>query len=331
MKRRNFLKSFGGIMLMSQMPSAVYAKSHDCEGTKECGKVELAEINQIIIPVGATEPFSALHLTDTHITRADERDDERKRELARNRRNAFPDAEKYFEAALDYARENDLVVLHTGDMIDFVTDANLEYVKEKTAGLNCFFSAGNHEYSQYVGEAKEDEAYKAQNYDRVQAAYPNNLRFASRVINGVNFVAIDDVYYNFTKEHKELMKKEFDKGLPVVMMCHVPLYTPEAYAIEMYKTNGTCAYVTGAPLELTETYQCDPTLPAEEQWRNRSVQQRSDKPTLDFIKWLKKQPLLKAILCGHNHVFYQGTFSMTAMQHMAGCTYDGKATEILFI
>ena len=99
----------------------------------------------------------------------------------------------------------------------------------------------------------------------------------------------------------------------------------------MYKTNGICAYVTGAPLELTETYQCDPTLPAEEQWRNRSVQQRSDKPTLDFIKWLKKQPLLKAILCGHNHVFYQGTFSMTAMQHMAGCTYDGKATEILFI
>lgn len=28
---------------MSQMPSAVYAKSHDCEGGKECGKVELAE------------------------------------------------------------------------------------------------------------------------------------------------------------------------------------------------------------------------------------------------------------------------------------------------
>jgi hypothetical protein len=331
MKRRNFLKSFGGIMLMSQMPSAVYAKSHDCEGGKECGKVELAEINQIIIPVGATKPFSALHLTDTHITRADERDDERKRELARNRRNAFPDAEKYFEAALDYARENDLVVLHTGDMIDFVTDANLEYVKEKTAGLNCFFSAGNHEYSQYVGEAKEDEAYKAQSYERVQAAYPNNLKFASRIINGVNFVALDDVYYNVTKEHLDLMKEEVKKGLPIVIMCHVPFYTSHFYEIEMHKTGGACAYVTGAPHKLTESYPGNPDLPADEQWRNRGVQQRADKDTLEFVKWLKKQSLVKAILCGHNHDFYQGPFSETAMQHMAGCTYDGKATEILFI
>ena len=89
--------------------------------------------------------------------------------------------------------------------------------------------------------------------------------------------------------------------------------------------------MTGAPLELTETYECDPTRPAEEQWRNRSVQQRSDKATLKFVKWLKKQTLVKAILCGHNHEFYQGTFSPTAMQHMAGATYGGSATEIRFI
>ena len=328
MKRRNFLKAFGGIMVMSQLPVNVKANPKE-EAAQE--PAELSEVTYITIPVGATKPFHALHISDTHLTRVDERDNERKKELAANRHRAFPDAEKYFEAAIKYAKKDKMVLLHTGDLIDFVTDANLEYVKEKLTGVDCFFAVGNHEYSQYVGEAKEDEAYKAQSYDRVQAAYPNNLKFATRVINGVNFVAIDDVYYNFTKEHLELMKQEVKKGLPIVMMCHVPLYTHHAYTIEMEKTDGVCAYVTGAPLELTETFECDPDRPADEQWRNRSVQQRADKPTLDFVKWAKKQPLIKAVLCGHNHEFYQGPFSDSAMQHMAGATYAGKATEIYFI
>ena len=327
MERRNFLKAFGGVMVMSQLPLNISAKPKD----EHEEKVNLKEVTRITIPVGATEPFHALHISDTHLTRVDERDNERKKELARGRKGMFHDSEVYFDAAIRYAKEGGMVLLHTGDLIDFVSDANLEYVKSRLEGVDCFFAAGNHEYSQYVGEAKEDEAYKAQSYDRVQAAYPNNLRFATRVINGVNFVAIDDVYYNFTKEHLELMKQEVKKGLPIVLMCHVPLYTHHAYTIEMEKTDGRCAYVTGAPLELTETFEGDPNRPADEQWRNRSVQQRADKPTLDFVKWIKKQPLVKAVLCGHNHEFYQGPFSDSAMQHMAGATYDGKATEIYFI
>lgn len=312
---------------MSQIPVNVSAKTKD--ETKETKKLD--EVTYITIPVGATEPFYALHISDTHLTRVDERDNERKKELSAWRKKSFPHAEEYFEDAIRYAKEDKMLLLHTGDLIDFVSDANLEYVKDKLQGVDCFFAAGNHEYSQYVGEAKEDEAYKAQSYDKVQAVYPNNLKFATRVINGVNFVAIDDVYYNFTKEHLELMKNEVKKGLPIVLMCHVPIYTEHSYAVEIHKNNGRCAYVTGAPLELTETYECDPTLPEELQWKNRSVQQFSDKPTLAFVKWIKKQPLVKAVLCGHNHEFYQGPFSDTAMQHMAGATYKGMATEIKFI
>ena len=313
---------------MSQLPSNVKAKDKD---TCQSEELSLTEVTYITIPVGATEPFYALHLSDTHLTRVDERDNQRKKELSQWRKESFPKAEAYFDAAIKYARQENMVILHTGDLIDFVSEANLDYVKEKLQGVDCFFAVGNHEYSQYVGEAKEDEAYKAQSYDKVQAAYPNNLKFATRVINGVNFVAIDDVYYNFTEEHLRLMKAEVKKGLPIVIMCHVPFYTPHFYEIEMHKTGNRCAYVTGAPLKLTETYESDPSRPAEEEWRNRSVQQRSDKATLDFVKWAKKQPQIKAILCGHNHDFYQGPFSDTAMQHMAGATYSGKATEIKFI
>ena len=89
--------------------------------------------------------------------------------------------------------------------------------------------------------------------------------------------------------------------------------------------------MTGAPLEITQTYQTNPSLGPDEQWRNRSVQQRTDEPTAEFIAWLKQQPLLKAILCGHCHHFYEEQFSPTAVQYVVGAGYNGDAYEIEFI
>ena len=326
MKRREFLRLSGGLFLASQLPMFLNAKTEDAKEV-----VGMKEIRKIRIEVGASKPFSALHLSDSHFTRVDGRDNERKHKLAQGRSKIFPKAEAYFDAAVNYAREKDLLLLHTGDLIDFVSAANLDYVKERLGEDNWFVSAGNHEYSQYVGEAREDAAYRAQTYPQVQAAYPNNLNFGSRVIHGVNFVALDNGYYNFTERQQELMKKEVEKGLPIVMMCHVPLYTPEHCKAQLALNDGRCAYMTGVPLEITKTYQCDPSLPEAEQWRNRSVQQRTDEPTLEFIEWLKKQPLLKAILCGHMHDFYQERFSPTAIQYTVAANYDGSAYEIAFV
>lgn len=326
MERREFLRLSGGLFLASQLPMFLKAKTED-----DVKPVVTLDVRKIRIPVGASKPFSALHLSDTHFTRVDGRDNERKHKLAAHRTQIFPQAEAYFDAAVKYAREKDLLLLHTGDLIDFVSAANLDYVKERLGEGNWFVSAGNHEYSQYVGEAREDAAYRAQTYPQVQASFPNDLTFASCVINGVNFVAVDDGYYNFTKQQQKLMKKEIKKGLPIVMLCHVPIYTPEHCKALLASYDEQCAYMTGVPLEITETYQCDPSLPKEEQWRNRSVQQRADKPTLEFIEWLKKQPLLKAILCGHTHDFYQERFSPTAIQYTVAAGYAGGVYEIEFV
>lgn len=50
-----------------------------------------------------------------------------------------------------------------------------------------------------------------------------------------------------------------------------------------------------------------------------------------FIAWLKEQPLLKAILCGHMHRFFEERFSPTAMQYVVGANYLGDAQVIHFI
>ena len=327
MKRSDFLRLCGGMLLATQLPEAVWAQT-----TKPIdGPQSLKNIRRITIKAGATKPFRALHLSDTHLTRTDERDNERKKRLAQSRQRAFAWAEHYFDAAIRYARERDLMLLHTGDLIDFVSEANLDFVAAQLGVGSWFVSAGNHEYSQYVGEAKEDAAYKAQSFESVQRAYPNDLKVASKVINGINFIALDDVYYNVTREQHQLMQREVEKGLPIVLLCHVPFYTPKHCADVLKGNKGLAGYVTGAPLEITQTYQTNPSLGPDEQWRNRSVQQRTDEPTAEFIAWLKQQSLLKAILCGHCHHFYEEQFSPTAVQYIVGAGYNGDAYEIEFV
>ena len=91
MKRRIFIKTLGSIAVMSQI--SVRVKAAD---TKVCGQKEvtLNEVTRITIPVGATEPFSALHISDTHITRVNEKNGQRKKEVTEWRRSSFPMAEE---------------------------------------------------------------------------------------------------------------------------------------------------------------------------------------------------------------------------------------------
>ncbi len=320
LNRRTFLSVGTGAVLSAEIPWTAVARTPAPAQLK---------LKQLEIEVGAAKPFGAVQVSDTHLTRVDKRDDDRKIKLAASR-NFAPLAEHYLDEAIHNAKANGDLLLHTGDMIDFVSAANLNCAGGHFSDGDWFVSSGNHEFSKYVGEAKEDEAYKQDSYSRVQEEYPNDLTFASRIVNGVNFVALDDVYYNITEKQHGLFEKEIEKGLPIVMMCHVPLYGPKLYDYVMDHTNQRCAYVTGAPLECTETYEKGATYPAGQEWRHRAVQQKTDQPTADFIKWLKEQKLLKAILCGHLHHFFEERFSPTAMQYVCSATFKGEAYAIRF-
>lgn len=323
--RRNFLQLSAGLCLASTLPlgaSRSVAAENAAARSDEFVAKYLTNVVKLELEVGATQPFSAIHVSDSHFCFADERNDERKLKLAESRGRYFANGEKCFDAALALAQKKNALFLHTGDLIDFVSEQNLDVVKAKfdeTVGApDRFVSAGNHEYSLYVGEAKEDAAYKAQSYDRVQVAFPNDLTIASKVVNGVNFVAFDDVYYYATPEIFAAFKKEVEKGLPIVAMCHVPLYTPELFDVAIGK-NAACAYLAGVPDERAKDFE-----------PGRFQQQRADETTFEFIAWLREQPLLKAILCGHLHYFWSGKFSETATQAVVGGNYQGAAYEISF-
>lgn len=287
-------------------------------------------LHRIKVNVGAAKPFKAVQLGDVHMVRVDSSDDQRKIALAAARYQEMKLGEHYLEEAIGIARKKHAVLLHVGDMIDFVSHANLEYAGMIFGSDDWFACAGNHEYSRYVGEANENAEYKAGTFDEVSKEFPNNLTFASRVINGVNFVAVDDVYYNFTAEQLALMKREVAKGMPIVFMCHVPFYAPRHYRSQLKKTNGLCSYETGIPDELISTWK-KIDYPEDQLWRDRRVQQRADAETKDFVKYVESEPLVKAVLCGHTHDFSKERISPFAKMYVCGAVYEGTANLLEFI
>ena len=258
------------------------------------------------LQIGVEKPFQVLHMSDTHLTNADLRDGQRKVLLAEGRKPWFSQAEEVLAFGCQTAKELGIPIVHTGDLIDFVSLANLEAVKRFTDENDCFMAAGNHEFSLYVGEAKEDAAYRNQSLPAVQAVFHNDIRMSSRIIGGVNFVALDNSYYLFEAEQLAFLKQESEKGLPMVLMLHAPLYDRALYDVSMAGT--PCAYLVGVPEDLMKTYPAD-----------RFEQQRADAITLETIAYIRHQPLIKALVTGQLHFNYEGVFDDRIPQVVTSC------------
>ena len=261
------------------------------------------------LKVGASEPFEVLHISDTHLTKADEReqDNGRKIRLAKDRLPIFPEAEQELAQAEAYAKQHTLPILHTGDLLDFVSCANLEEAKRFTAENDVFMAAGNHEFSLYVGEAKEDAAYRDQSLAAVQTAFTNDIRFASCVMHGVNFVALDNGYYLIEQAQLDALMAEVEKGLPIVLMMHTPLYTPALYEKRLAEAPGP-AYLMNVPVDKMAHYT-----------PHRYEQQLADEVTRKAYDYILSQPLIRAVLTGHLHTDAEDALPNGMPQLVTGC------------
>ena len=259
------------------------------------------------IHIGISEPFTLLHASDTHLTLADSRDNERKNLLAQKRAGVFPNASKNLDEIKSAMRSSGALLAYSGDLIDFVSSANLDAARAFTAEFDCFFAAGNHEFSQYVGEAFEDEAYRNQSLARVQAAFQNNIRFSSRVMNGVNLVAVDNSYYLIDEIQLNALKAECEKGLPIILIMHTPLYEENLCRDFLAHSRQPFAYSMCAPESLLSTY-----------LESRRIQQTPDRFTLEAFDLIVNSPCIRAILTGHLHFDYESHLNHRLTQYVTG-------------
>ena len=91
------------------------------------------------IKIGLKTPVRVLHASDTHIARADLRDGLRKVDLATERAHYFSEAENCLNEISRISKEMNLPIMYTGDLIDFVSIANLSGAKEFIDNNDCFF------------------------------------------------------------------------------------------------------------------------------------------------------------------------------------------------
>ena len=206
-------------------------------------------------------------------------------------------------------------------MIDFVSQANLDFVRKAFDGLDVLCAAGNHEFSQYVGEAFEDEAYKAQSFEMVKAAFPGDFWFQTRLINGVRFVAIDNNYYYITEEQLHLFKEVAEQGEPIVLLMHNPLYSEDMYRQVMEgKPEDAPPYLLGCPEELLRGLS-----------EHRYIQQKPNAVTLEFLDYCNHLPNLKVIITGHLHQFYASRLDSGVPQYVVAGSYRGEANIYEFV
>ena len=262
------------------------------------------------IKIVIEKPFSVLHISDTHFTLADERNDQRKIELAKERDKVFLPGEIKIKYVEELSLKTGSKIVHTGDLIDFVSAANLDRAKKFIDNNDVLFIAGNHEFSLYVGEAFEDEAYREQSLSYVQSYFPDNIRFNSKIINGVNFVGIDNGYHRFDKEQLEALKKEVEKGKPIILFMHNPLYEKSLFERAFKESRGLCAAIAATPHELLSV--------TKAQNEREYKKLKADSITLETVEYIKSQPLIKALLTGHLHYDYESYLTHSLPQFVTG-------------
>jgi len=247
------------------------------------------------LKVGIEKPFRALHIADTHLLFADGRDNPDKYRIAMRRYGEYVYTNigrnmPYFLDALQYAKDHCDILLHTGDLIDFVSLQNLEVAQKllDLSGIDYFMCAGNHEYTNYSGQHPETPEEAAAGRELVPKYFRNNLYFDSRIVNGLNFVAVDNGEYQFSADQLEKLKTEVGKGYPIVLLIHNPLFTPGLVRIREEEQTETQQGMAACPEDARIEYRrFNPVAP--------------DADTEAFLAFLRNTPSVKAVLAGHLH------------------------------
>ncbi|MBQ0032035.1 MAG: metallophosphoesterase [bacterium] len=320
MDRRQFIGGFGGLVATAALPSF----AGDPSVFPKRGKFERLVLAYQHIQAEATKPFTLLHISDTHFTAAYAHEPDVKQELKRIRTETFGGRqEEALRDSLAWAKLNTDYVLHTGDLIDWQSEANFDLVRKYYGGI-ALGTMGNHEYSpsMWLTSEKEtkDDAWRAKSAKALSSAYPFDISFHAEVVNGVNFVMIDDVFGMVTERQVGLFAAEVKKGLPIILCMHVPFYTPDIWLASTKFWSYAGHKATG------RTFSAAAVPEAQGDYKA----QQTDKVTREFIAYLKSEKLLKGILAGHLHITVQERFSPTAMQYVVGGNFMFHGQEVLF-
>lgn len=272
-------------------------------------------------------PFNVLFLSDTHFTVEDERGQEFYLYTQRmggdfvNPENygITNGREKSLMASLEKAKnsEADLVVLG-GDIVNFPSLASVEYIYEllNNSGMNWMYIAGNHDWH-YEGEPGfafiQREKWTQSNLKPLYQGF--NTMFRSQIIHNINFVVIDNSTFEITEEQLAFFKEQINKGLPIVLFLHIPLYL-FGHDID---------YGCGSP-DWNQQNDCYYKIERREPWPKDG----GSETTFQFRNLVFNSQEVIGIYAGHVHQEAVDFFS-NKIQYVSAANYDNKDVLIHFM
>lgn len=180
---------------------------------------------------GITKEYTFLYVTDTHMVVPDEADSDKVEAYADLRFDEFQNEEdvssaQQFGMWIDYVNEQQAdALLLGGDIIDFPSFANVEYLEEQLEKLKVpyLYALGNHDWTfpwEYMTEYGENTYLPMlEPYMQSDSAI-HELEFEDLIL-----VAVDNSANQIEPEAMEEYREILKKGKPVIVMLHVPLLT----------------------------------------------------------------------------------------------------------
>ena len=274
----------------------------------------MLNIEKNTIHIGLEKPLKVLHITDSHIPFCCDTDSE-----AMHRQRAQrdePGSVLALQEQMAYGEENCDIIVHTGDLIDFISKPCLEFGREFLKKHDkLLFIAGNHEYSTYE-PAVEDMTYRLRSLGLMGGGLGVDMFFNSKIVGGVNFVGIDDSYHQVEDGQLIRLKKEVAKGYPIILFMHAPLYEEALYQKSYEFWNGEIA-VVNSDARLHPEVIGDMAEPYPS--------------TTAFYEYVTGEPLIKAVLAGHLHFSFVSQLPGGKIQYVTGLGSEGTAREFTIL
>lgn len=263
------------------------------------------KVSKVTLQLGLPRPLNIAHLTDIHLCLADQRDPHLIKHAQARGKVFYEEAgcpserpEEMFAKAMALSEETcDLTVI-TGDILDFVSQANLDASDAILRHHDYMFTAGNHEFCPQVG-IPDSHARRIDMYQDLQTHYKGSMFFQSRVMDGVNLIAMDNSYYFFSDLQIQALKKEIEKGLPILLFFHVPLTEPILNLQYFHKDLVPDGYM--------------------------------QKKTNEMLDLIASCPLIKAEFSGHWHVRRESIFRDAVPEYVTPGCFKGEMTQIELI
>ena len=183
------------------------------------------------------DSLKIMQITDAHISIADEKESdlmkygERMHKAYMNpRKHYFQDLNKttfeYLDDLLLKAKNEDIdLLLLTGDIVNFPSGVSVKYVYDRLmkTGIPWLYISGNHDWH-YEGMNGSLDSLRKTWIDRSLLPLYKGLNplFYSTIINGINFVGIDNSTGQVNDRQVAFLKDQLKRKEPIVLISHIP-------------------------------------------------------------------------------------------------------------